>query len=653
MNAEGPDSDIEAIYDFHDDWQLGEVLYNNWISSPFENTPPTPPGTPIHIDATAPTGTDDDSRLDFTWNASWDDAALDHYNVYVSVNGGPFILATTTQTDSVTITGRDGHTYSIRIEAVDTAGKTSWPSAASRQIVVQMPLKWQPTGGPIGGQIKALALSDNYSVDHTVFAAGLRGIWRSVDNGTNWTFHLREAEVNAFAASGSTIYAGGGGLWRSIDGGDTWQRLGFAGGGIHALAMLGPDVYVGATGGLYRSSDDGATWDLLLDEGIYSVAASGTTIFAGTHSSGGGLHRSVDGGNTWESVGFAGDEVVALVISGSTVFAGMEKQVANGGVWRSLDNGDTWTHVLSDVKGFSLGYSDSTVYVATSDNLYRSLDDGDTWTQVMSAGLSIRQVATSGPHVFTGSLWAGVFRSVDGGDNWSQVPLPAQVITALFPFGTSLLTSTPNSGILRSEDSGATWNAVTPSGTAILDFTSWESTLYAAVAWRQVFSSTNSGIDWSLVGVTCADGRYAFDLAVNGTILFAGIGENQYSNGAICRSTDGGQTWEQVWSGAFVYDVAFSDAAVFAGSANGVLRSLDGGDNWQQVLDAHVTTLVISDTTLFAGTRSGGVFRSLDNGDTWTQAGLEGQTVELASTGWIHSLRRSPRRWSLLLRGQR
>ena len=138
MQAKGANANIVGVYDWYDNPAVGFIDYGGWNLTSLENTPPFPPGTPVHSDVSAPSNTDDDSRLDFTWDTSLDDVALDHYNIYVSEDAGAYTLVTTTTENSITITGEDGKSYRLKVEAVDTAGKVSWPSDQSEALVVNI-----------------------------------------------------------------------------------------------------------------------------------------------------------------------------------------------------------------------------------------------------------------------------------------------------------------------------------------------------------------------------------------------------------------------------------------------------------------------------------------------------------------------------------
>lgn len=126
----------QQIYDRNGNFTLGAVSYLPVANGPFENTAPTRPGTPVHSDATASSGYDDDGTLDFTWAPSWDDVGVDHYNVYVSEDGGAYGSVLPASVNSYNVAGSDGHRYKIKVEAVDGSAKVSSMSPESTEIFV-------------------------------------------------------------------------------------------------------------------------------------------------------------------------------------------------------------------------------------------------------------------------------------------------------------------------------------------------------------------------------------------------------------------------------------------------------------------------------------------------------------------------------------
>ena len=73
---------------------------------------------------------------------------------------------------------------------------------------------------------------------------------------------------------------------------------------------------------------------------VYSLAVSGTNLFAGTY---GGVFLSTNNGTSWTQVntGLTNTNVRSLAVSGTNLFAGTE----GGGVFLSTNNGTSWTQV--------------------------------------------------------------------------------------------------------------------------------------------------------------------------------------------------------------------------------------------------------------------------------------------------------------------
>ncbi|MGI0019099.1 MAG: F510_1955 family glycosylhydrolase [Nitrososphaera sp.] len=120
-----------------------------------------------------------------------------------------------------------------------------------------------------------------------------------------------------------------------------------------------------------------------------------------------------------------------------------------------------------------------------------------------------------------------------------------------------------------------------------------------------------------------------------GVPLYASGHPSTGGNTGLIKSTDGGQTWQNV---ATVLDppVDFHAMAVsksdpntiigFDSGARGLFRTTDAGKTWEKLdypADRYITALAISPSdpkVVFAGT-DGGVFESRDGAASWTQLG--------------------------------
>jgi photosystem II stability/assembly factor-like uncharacterized protein len=82
-------------------------------------------------------------------------------------------------------------------------------------------LQWEQTNGPYGGRVYSFTV-----IGTTVLASTQNGIFRSTDNGVNWTpvtIGTANLSVSSFAVSGTMLYASTiGGLYRSADNGISW-----------------------------------------------------------------------------------------------------------------------------------------------------------------------------------------------------------------------------------------------------------------------------------------------------------------------------------------------------------------------------------------------------------------------------------------------
>jgi hypothetical protein len=252
---------------------------------------------------------------------------------------------------------------------------------------------------------------------------------------------------------------------------------------------------------------------------------------------------------TWIEMGpdnVGGRTRAVLVVDDQTVYAGS----AGGGLWKSVNGGNNWSSVASFpqcIVGSISQTLNGDIYVGTGNDF---------------------EVGASGDGSSSG-LGAGLFRSADDGETWS-------VIDGTTPAW---------------QNSGSNWNAInTLEGDATDADRVW-------IGGDAGFGYYDAGNDDLVMGQQdginngmCED----IDMSADGSVMLVTI-----APGRVHRSTDGGQSFDQLFGSSGVLPssmgrarVSVSDVdpnhcfvlyATNGGAMGGVWHSGNGGANWNEV----------------------------------------------------------------------
>jgi len=156
----------------------------------------------------------------------------------------------------------------------------------------------------------------------------------------------------------------------------------------------------------------------------------------------------------------------------------------------------------------------------------------------------------------------------------------------------------------------------------------------------------------------------------NHLTVYAGTGDSYLYGEGLLKSIDGGNTWTYIGSpfagpfsnssyfggGAHINQIAVDPASPlvvlaavweFPASNAGIYRSADGGNTWEQVLTgAGATSVTFSSTGSVAyaaisdyfGTSQAGIYKSTDGGQSWTPANGSGSTQLPLTTSGVPSV---------------
>ena len=293
-----------------------------------------------------------------------------------------------------------------------------------------------------------------------------------------------------------------------------------------------------------------------------------------------------------------------------------------GGVWHSPDAGDNWNRIRdpfplgSQVRGMAVYPDNPNRILAGSDyGIYRSEDCGATWEKLWSPmdGMPIWSIAidpVDTETIFVGIKPAALFRSRDGGESWARLSVQMAQECHIGPPMVTMLMVDPQDhrtvwagvevdGVYRSLDGGDSWTHVQGGvhpdihGMAI---SPGEPRTVLASTPREIYATTDMGESWTSVVTTDKFVLpYSRGIAFrpgDPSVLFAAVGDTAIgSTGAIHRSQDGGETWEQrplpVEPNSNIWNVVTHPADpdfILASSLLGeVYTSADTGDSWQKL----------------------------------------------------------------------
>jgi hypothetical protein len=206
-----------------------------------------------------------------------------------------------------------------------------------------------------------LAASPNGSGSINLFAGTNREIYRTTNNGVDWTAlgipfsgYIWTLATGTGPDSGTSLYAGNGNeafpfgrVYLSTDQGTNWTWISPPMHMVYAIALApdgagGTNLFAGTwIQGAYLSTNNGGNWtavntgiipDSVNDIDINAFVVTGTNIFVGSCYS--GVYLWNNGGRSWTDVndGLGNRYIRALAFSNSHLFAAGTQ----GGLWRRL-----------------------------------------------------------------------------------------------------------------------------------------------------------------------------------------------------------------------------------------------------------------------------------------------------------------------------
>lgn len=220
-----------------------------------------------------------------------------------------------------------------------------------------------------------------------------------------------------------------------------------------------------------------------------------------------------------------------------------------------------------------------------------------------------------------------IIKTTDGGFTWEQISesdLPGLEAVFFTDLNTGYAGGWDNY-FIKTTDGGETWTeiAINPDIWYFNDIEFWDDNNGIATAWGGlVFVTDDAGDSWTqATGVNI--GIHKLDYATSSVVYAVGGDEK------IIKSTDGGLSWSEIYSGTFQYvflGVNFidEDFGVVGGEDGKVMVTEDGGDSWTSYPTSYYHLwrgiyIFNPDSIYVAGTPEG-IYKTTDGGDTWVDA---------------------------------
>ena len=483
-------------------------------------------------------------------------------------------------------------------------------------------------------------------------------------------------------------------LFATQDGGKTWQLLESSNGAITwNLSFVSPELgwrsY--SLGLVHQTRDGGQTW-LPISLGMGQNCAGNLQFIDAQHgwaiTCGFSLLRTQDGGQSWNplpsppvkdytywrAIDFVNPEHGWAIVR----YAGVPNQVL---IIETLNGGETWRTVfdpqqqplegsLPTDRPYDLSFVDAQHgWMSSLYRFYATQDGGKTWQPIktgtpnrMASILAIDHQRGFAVVNAPGTWRDALVKTADGGQSWTQIYPALSPIGDLQFFdgqqGIGIGAANDWGAILKTSDGGRSWKKISTLGPIIeaVNRLSFADPQHGWVSVEDCFGqdgcgktalygTADGGLTWERISAAdFSTAGYSFVERVTPAVGYALAAGQGY------RSSDAGQTFEQVPGMDGLKQVTFADALHGWGLArSNLLSTVDGGANWKPLpLGAtpdHINFLPggvgwVTGRSCVPTPCQKVLLQTLDNGQTWKGFILPNLYIETlrmstAQDGWL------------------
>lgn len=412
------------------------------------------------------------------------------------------------------------------------------------------------------------SIVDIVANDSVIYVSGKKGIYRTTDDGFNWsdiTTSLPKSKKIVFGQSHGKVYAGveGDGIYKTTIG-LVWNKVfDKQNGNIVEIISTNEKVIALCENEIFISTDDGSTWkkeqDIVGNVVQQAIIEHRENLIVGTQEDGIYIHNDK---SEWDNVGFLCKNAQSVNRVGSTLYSSLGEQY-----YRSDDNGNSW--LPTPIRGVPLG-NDTVMYYLKSltknrNNLYKYYSKKNiTDSIVMPKNVqSVNCFQVHNNDVYIGTN-RGVFKSTDEGNTWLVWGLTGSAIEKMYNLRASIVAGSNLKKMYRTQISDTLWSDMNFPYTVHNSIVEIGDRIFVASKEGLMYSENNGNI-WQNIGFM---NRNITQMIATDKYLVMAI------DSTVIASNPTGNIWYLSGNlGATINDVTLIGEQVFAGATNGVWKA--------------------------------------------------------------------------------
>ncbi len=508
--------------------------------------------------------------------------------------------------------------------------------------------QWTQSTGPKGSVVYDIFKA----ADGTIYAAAKTGLYRLTSAATwvliNADIPIGQYRVPITEHQGTVYTVSADEVLASEDGGDTWNALGPRPKGVASGLIIidasekhNPQAKVTLylalqEKGIFRSTNAGKHWaplnDGLAGQRVYTVAAIGNTLFAGTNR---GLYRRLGSSDWQQLLTETSDAVYALTIDENNLYVGIARDIVpplkplrdfvRKRIFHSADFGASWTEITPTDESQVINLNSAIQVLAAGKTLFvlgvaefRSIDGGQTWTplrSIINSYMAPRFPAIAiDERTFYKADAFGISRTTDAGESWHPFVngMTGPELYDLVALNHRLYMHI-GGDLVQSTDGGETWESAhfnTHEHTPQLD-TDFYANIKLTIAHNALYAISIHEGKPSIFRSSAAGDKL---IPIHGIPAFEA--ETVLDNNTVPSYMFHLLKKKDTRIGAF----AVSNGTFYAEYRQRLFKWRPGDPEWTDTgfvdIDSE-STLAVSGETLYVGQSNGKLFQSVDSGDNW------------------------------------